>query len=43
MRRPMLLGVFGSGLNGRILVVCLAAVVLSHLWFERRLPPVSET
>ena len=39
---PILLGVFGSGLSGRTLVICLAAVVLSHLWFEQRLAPVEK-
>lgn len=39
---PILLGLLGSGLSGRTLVICLAAVVLSHLWFERRLAPVEK-
>jgi low temperature requirement protein LtrA len=39
---PILLGVLGSGLSGRTLVICLAAVVLSHLWFEQHLAPVEK-
>lgn len=39
---PVLLAVFGSSLSGLVLVVCLAVVVLSHLWFERRLAPVGQ-
>ena len=39
---PILLGILGSGLSGRTLVICLAAVVLSHLWFEQRLAPVEK-
>lgn len=37
---PLMLGLFATGVSGRTLVVCLALVVLAHLWFERRLPPV---
>jgi low temperature requirement protein LtrA len=37
---PLLLGLFAAGVAGRTLVVCLAVVVLAHLWFERRLAPV---
>ncbi|MEO6086655.1 MAG: low temperature requirement protein A [Umezawaea sp.] len=37
---PLLLGVLAAGVGGRTLVVCMAVVVLAHLWFERRLPPV---
>jgi low temperature requirement protein LtrA len=37
---PLLLGLFATDLSGRTLVVCLALVVLAHLYFERRLPPV---
>ena len=33
---PLLLGLLGAGLGGRLLVVCLAALVLAHLYFERR-------
>jgi low temperature requirement protein LtrA len=36
---PLLLGLFAAGVAGRTLVVCLAVVVLAHLWFERRLAP----
>jgi len=36
---PLLLGLFATGVAGRTLVVCLALVVLAHLWFERRLAP----
>jgi hypothetical protein len=36
---PLLLGLLATGLSGRTLVICLAAVVLAHLWFERRLTP----
>ncbi len=39
---PILLGLLGSVLSGGILVICLAAVVLSHLWFERQLTPVEK-
>ena len=39
---PILLGTLGSGLSGRTLVICLAAVVLSHLWFEQHLEPVKK-
>ena len=39
---PILLAVFGAALSGLVLVVCLAVVVLSHLWFERRLAPVGQ-
>jgi low temperature requirement protein LtrA len=35
----LLLGLLATGLSGRTLVICLAAVVLAHLWFERRLTP----
>jgi low temperature requirement protein LtrA len=37
---PLLLGLLAAAVDGLILVICLAAVVLAHLWFERRLPPV---
>jgi low temperature requirement protein LtrA len=37
---PLLLGLLATGVAGRTLVVCLALVVLAHLWFERRLAPV---
>jgi low temperature requirement protein LtrA len=37
---PLLLGLLAPGVSGRTLVVCLALVVLAHLWFERRLPAV---
>jgi low temperature requirement protein LtrA len=37
---PLLLGLFATGVAGRTLAVCLALVVLAHLWFERRLAPV---
>ncbi len=36
---PLLLGLFATGAAGRTLVVCLALVILAHLWFERRLAP----
>jgi low temperature requirement protein LtrA len=36
---PLLLGLLASGVSGRTLVVCLALVVLAHLWFEWRLAP----
>jgi low temperature requirement protein LtrA len=36
---PLLLGLFGTDVASRTLVVCLALVVLAHLWFERRLAP----
>jgi hypothetical protein len=38
---PLLLGAFATGLGGRTLVVCLAVVVLAHLFYERRLAPVN--
>jgi low temperature requirement protein LtrA len=37
---PLLLGLLAAGVAGRTLVICLALVVLAHLWFERRLAPV---
>jgi low temperature requirement protein LtrA len=37
---PLLLGLFAAGLAGGALVGCLAVVILAHLWYERRLPPV---
>jgi low temperature requirement protein LtrA len=37
---PLLLGLLATGISGRTLVVCLAVVVLAHLWFERRMAPV---
>jgi low temperature requirement protein LtrA len=36
---PLLLGLLASGVSGRTLVICLALVVLAHLWFERRYAP----
>jgi low temperature requirement protein LtrA len=36
---PLLLGLLATGFAGRTLVVCLALVVLAHLWAERRLAP----
>jgi low temperature requirement protein LtrA len=36
---PLLLGLLATGISGRTLVVCLALVVLAHLWFERRMAP----
>ncbi|MEU4253143.1 low temperature requirement protein A [Amycolatopsis sp. NPDC026612] len=37
---PLLLGLFATDVGGRTLVVCMALVVLAHLWFERRLTPI---
>ena len=37
---PVLLGLLGTELAGRTLVICLAVLVLAHLAFESRLPPV---
>jgi hypothetical protein len=37
---PLLLGLLATTVDGRTVVVCLALVVLAHLYFERRLPPV---
>lgn len=37
---PLLLGLLATGVAGRTLVVCMALVVLAHLWFERRLAPI---
>jgi hypothetical protein len=37
---PLLLGLFATDVGGRTLVVCMALVVLAHLWFERRLAPI---
>lgn len=36
---PLLLGLLATDASGRTLVVCLALVVLAHLWFERRSVP----
>jgi len=36
---PLLLGLLASTLDGPILVICLALVVLAHLWFEQRFAP----
>ncbi|MET7455195.1 low temperature requirement protein A [Streptomyces sp. NPDC005574] len=36
---PLLLGLLATGVSGRALVVCLALVVLAHLWFEQRSTP----
>jgi hypothetical protein len=38
---PLLLGAFATHVSGRTLVVCLALVVLAHLFFERRSAPVN--
>ena len=37
---PLLLGLLAAGVGGRTLVVCMASVVVAHLWFERRLAPI---
>ncbi|MET8852261.1 low temperature requirement protein A [Amycolatopsis sp. NPDC004625] len=37
---PLLLALLATDAGGRTLVVCMALVVLAHLWFERRLAPV---
>ena len=37
---PLLLGLFATGVSGRMLVVYLALVILAHLWFEQHLAPV---
>ncbi|MCX5065963.1 low temperature requirement protein A [Micromonospora lupini] len=37
---PLLLGLLATAASGRTLVVCLALIVLAHLWFERRLTPI---
>lgn len=37
---PLLLSLFATAVSGRMLVVYLALIVLAHLWFERRLPPI---
>jgi low temperature requirement protein LtrA len=39
---PLLLGLLAGGASGRTLVVCLALLVLAHLWFERRLAPIPD-
>jgi low temperature requirement protein LtrA len=39
---PLLLGLLGTKVEGRILVAVLALVVLAHLFFERRLPPAQD-
>lgn len=36
---PLLLGLLATDVSGRTLVVCLALLVLAHLWFEQRLAP----
>lgn len=33
---PLLLGLLATTVSGRLLVVCVAVIVLAHLWFERR-------
>jgi low temperature requirement protein LtrA len=40
---PLLLGLLAAGVGGRTLVICLALVLLAHLWFERRLEPIDTT
>jgi low temperature requirement protein LtrA len=37
---PLVLAGFVTGASGRTLVICLAAVVLAHLWYESRSPQV---
>ena len=37
---PLLLGLLATGVSGRILVACMALVVVAHLWFEQHLAPV---
>ena len=37
---PLLLGLLATDVSGRMLVLYLALVVLAHLYFEQRLPPV---
>ncbi|WP_205752023.1 low temperature requirement protein A [Cryptosporangium phraense] len=37
---PLVLGLFAAGMSGRTLAVCLASVLLAHLYFERRLQPI---
>ncbi|RSM50856.1 low temperature requirement protein A [Amycolatopsis balhimycina DSM 5908] len=37
---PLLLGLLATNVSGRTLVVCMALVVVAHLWFERRLAPI---
>ncbi len=40
---PLLLGLLATDVSGVTLVVCLALLVLAHLWFERRAPPAQAT
>lgn len=37
---PLLLGLLATDVAGRTLVICMASVVVAHLWFERRLAPI---
>ncbi|MEV5721140.1 low temperature requirement protein A [Amycolatopsis mediterranei] len=37
---PLLLGLLAANAGGRTLVICMALVVVAHLWFERRLAPI---
>ena len=39
---PLVLGLLATDDEARTLVIFLALVVLAHLWFERRLPPVRD-
>jgi low temperature requirement protein LtrA len=39
---PLLLGLLATHISGRTLVVCLALVLLAHLWFERRAAPAGK-
>jgi hypothetical protein len=36
---PLLLDLLASNWSGRTVLVCLALVVLAHLWFESRAAP----
>jgi xanthine/uracil permease len=38
---PILLGLFATDVAGGTIVAILALIVLAHLWFERRLPPIA--
>jgi low temperature requirement protein LtrA len=40
---PLLLGLLATDVGARTLVICLAVVVLAHLWFEQRSAPDETT
>ncbi len=40
---PLLLGLLVTDAGGRTIVICLALIVLAHLYYERRLAPVGSS